>query len=133
MAEFDHETTIDVRFRDLDTMGHVNNAVYATYLERGRVQYIEDVIGESLPDISGVVADLHIDFEEPIEYGQTVTVAVRAGDLGTSSVSLEYEVRADGDLAATAETRVVVVDPDTGDPAPVPDVWRERIRDHEDL
>ena len=130
MTEFNFEVGMDVRFRDIDAMGHVNNAVYATYLEQARVRYLADVIREPLREIGGVVADLHLDFERPIGLGDDVTVAVRAGELGTSSIPLSYEIRADGGVAATAETLFVVVD-DAGDPRPIPDDWRERIEAHE--
>lgn len=131
MAEFNYEKEIDVRFRDFDLMGHVNNAVYATYLEQARVEYVEDVVGEPLMNTGAVVADLHIDFERPIDWGDSVTVAVRAGELGTSSIPLEYEIRVDGEVAATAETLMVLFDRDAGESTPIPDEWRERIQDYE--
>ena len=130
MTEFNFEIGMDVRFRDIDAMGHVNNAVYATYLEQARVRYLADVIGEPLREIAGVVADLHLDFERPISLGDTVTVGVGAGDLGTSSIPFSYGIRADGAVAATAETLFVTVD-DAGDPRPIPEDWRERIEAHE--
>jgi len=131
MAEFNYEKEIDVRFRDYDMMGHVNNAVYATYLEQARVEYVEDVVGRELMDTGAVVADLHLDFERPVDWGDDVTVAVRAGELGTSSIPLEYEVHVDGEVAATGETLMVTFDPAAGEPRPMPDEWRERIREHE--
>jgi acyl-CoA thioester hydrolase len=131
MSGYGYEIDIDVRFRDIDAMGHVNNAVYATYLEQARVSYIEDVVDEPLMTTDGVVADLHIDFERPIDWGESVTVGVRAGELGTSSIPLAYEIRAEGDLAATGETLMVVFDPEAGEPRPIPDAWRERIIEHE--
>jgi acyl-CoA thioester hydrolase len=131
MPEFDYKKEMEVRFRDLDMMGHLNNAVYATYLEQARVEYIEDVVEEPLMEIGAVVADLHLDFERPIDWGDDVVVAVRADELGTSSIPLEYEIRVDGDVAATAETLMVTFDPEAGEPRPIPDAWRERIQAHE--
>jgi acyl-CoA thioester hydrolase len=131
MAEFNYEKEMEVRFRDLDMMGHLNNAVYATYLEQARVEYIEDVVEQPLMEIGAVVADLHLDFERPIDWGDEVVVAVRADELGTSSIPLEYEIRVDGDVAATAETLMVTFDPEAGEPRPIPDAWRERIQAHE--
>jgi acyl-CoA thioester hydrolase len=131
MAEFNYEKEMEVRFRDLDMMGHLNNAVYATYLEQARVEYIEDVVEQQLMETGAVVADLHLDFERPIDWGDDVVVAVRADELGTSSIPLEYEIRVDGDVAATAETLMVTFDPEAGEPRPIPDAWRERIQAHE--
>ncbi len=131
MSEFGHETEIDVRYRDIDTMGHVNNAVYATYFEQARIEYIEDVVGEEPLAVGAVLADLHVDFERPVEYGETIRVGTRVGELGTSSVPVEHEIRVDGDVAATAEAAMVTYDRETAEPRPVPDRWRERIRAHE--
>ena len=131
MTEFDFEVEIDVRFRDIDAMGHVNNAVYATYLEQARVRYIEEVLGEPLLETGAVIADLQIDFERPIDWGEAVTVAVRAEEPRTASIPMTYEVRADGEVAARAETTLVVFDREAGESTPMPEEWRERIRDHE--
>lgn len=127
MTEFDYEIDIDVRFGDFDMMGHLNNAAYATYLEQARVEFIRDVVGQSVMETGAVVADLHLDFEQPVDPGQDVTVAVRVGELGTTSIPLEYEVRADGEVAATAETMMVTFDPETEESQPIPDDWRESI------
>ncbi len=133
MDEFDYEIEIDVRFRDIDVVGHVNNAVFATYIEQARVQYIEDVVGDSIVETSAVIANIEIDFRRPIDWGESVTVGVRATDLGNSSVPIEYEIRSDGEVAATAETLLVTFDPEAGESRPLPDAWRESIAAHEGL
>lgn len=124
-------TKVDVRFRDLDTMGHVNNALYATYLEEARSAYFREVIGESLPDVDTVLAHLSIDFRAPIELGDAVSVDLVVPDLGESSIPMEYELRTHGSLAATAETVQVVWNRDEGGSKPVPNRWRERIESFE--
>lgn len=131
MADFNYEIELDVRFRDLDPMQHVNNAVYASYLEQARVQYVQDVVEKPLMETGAVVANLNIEFERPIEYDETVTVAVRAGEMGTTSVPLHYEIRTETGLAATAETLLVAYDRDAGKPRPIPDEWRKAITEHE--
>ena len=65
-GEYEFQTTIPVRFRDIDAMGHVNNAVYATYLEQARADYHREIIGESLADVNTVLVSLAIDFKRPI-------------------------------------------------------------------
>ncbi|MEF8757470.1 MAG: thioesterase family protein [Halobacteriales archaeon] len=126
--EHDFETEIEVRYRDVDAMGHVNNAVYATYLEQARTAYIREVAGLSTGDIESVLASLSIDFREPIALDETVTVGLRVADLGESSITMTYGVRrADGTVAATAETVQVTYDRETDSPRPVPADWREAI------
>ena len=126
-TEYEYEAPIDVRLRDVDFMGHVNNAVYATYLEEAREAYFGDVIGVSLTDVGTVLASLELDFERPIEADEELTVAVRIADLGTSSLTMEYEIRADGERAATGRSVQVLVDPETDQSRPIPDEWRRRI------
>lgn len=120
-------TTVDVRFRDLDTMGHVNNALYATYLEEARSAYYRDVIGESLPDVDTVLAHLSIDFRAPIELQDAATVVLEIPELGESSIPMDYEIRTGDAVAATAETVQVVWDREAGGSKPIPQAWRNRI------
>jgi acyl-CoA thioester hydrolase len=132
MSGFNYEMAVDVRFRDVDAMGHVNNAVYSTYMEQARLDYLEDVVGEGIfGDVGVVIADLHVDFARPIDYEESVVVGVRTGELGTSSIPVEHEIRADGTVAATAEGSLVTYDSEAGEATPIPEVWRERIRAHE--
>lgn len=124
---YDFEVGLDVRLRDVDFMGHVNNAVYATFLEEAREAYFADVIGVSLTDVGTVLATLTIDYVRPIEADADVTVALRVSELGTSSLPMEYEIRADGERAATARTVQVLVDRETEQSQSIPTEWRTRI------
>ena len=76
MTDFEYETELQVRFRDLDAMGHVNNAVYATYLEQARVDYYADVLGVGLDDIDTVLVNLEIDYrhEVTLDDGTVTTI-----------------------------------------------------------
>lgn len=127
MSEFRYETTIPVRYRDLDPLGHVNNAVYVTYLEHARISYLNAVLDVDLEAIDVVIANLEIDYKQSITLGAEVTVALSVVELGTSSFRMEYEVRVAESVVATAKTTQVVIDSDTGNPAPISDEWRKRI------
>ena len=119
-------TAIQVRFRDVDSMGHVNNAVYASYLEQARAEFYADVVGERLHEVSTVLVTQRVDYRRPVEWGDDVTVALAVDGLGRSSVPMRYAVRTGDEVAAVARTVQVVVDEDD-DSAPVPEAWRERI------
>lgn len=120
-------TDLDVRFRDIDSMGHVNNAVYATYLEQARVGYFGSVLSLPLDAVETVLARVEIDFRRPVELGETVTVTLSVPELGTSSIPMDYEVTVEGEVAATASSVQVVYDADSGRSRPIPEAWRERI------
>lgn len=126
--DYEFEIDIQVRFRDIDAMNHVNNAVYASYLEQARTEYYREIIGEPLTEVDTVLASMSIDFRAPIEIGDEVTIGLTIDDIGTSSLTMAYEVRRDdGTVAATAETVQVVFDPETGSSKPIPEAWLEAI------
>lgn len=131
MGEFSSD--IQVRFRDIDAMGHVNNAVYATYVEQARTEYFEQVLDEDLDAVSTVLASLELSYERPILLDQSVTVGIDVPEMGRSSLPMEYQVLADGDQAATAESVQVFLDPETEKPYPIPERFRERIAAFEGL
>lgn len=122
-----YTTDLEVRFRDLDPMQHVNNAIYATYLEQARARFSEDVLGMPLADLDTVLAQVEITFERPIEGVGTVRVELEVGDLGRSSIPMEYELFSGGERVATARTVQVYFDRGTGESKRIPDDLRERL------
>lgn len=124
---------VPVRYRDLDPFDHVNNAVYATYLEVARVDYFEAVVDLSVEEFPFVIANLEIDYKQPIKQGDEPEVALWISSLRETSCTMEYEIRVDDDIAATAETTMVHVDPDSKRPSPIPDAVREPIVEYEGL
>ena len=126
------ETTVAVRFRDVDAMGHVNNAVYATFLEEARAAYFREVLGERLDLVDTVLVSLAIEYRHEIGLGDEVTAALTVPDLGTSSIPMEYTIYAGDTEAATAETTQVLIDTETGSSRPLPDAWRRDIEAFED-
>ena len=124
MEAFDFVHRETVRFRDLDAKGHVNNAVYLTYMESARIAFMARASADELPFI---VARIEIDFRAPLELGETVEIGVRAARFGTKSFDLEYELRAGGRLVAEAKSVCVGYDYETGETVPIPEAWREQL------
>ena len=117
-----------VRFRDLDPMGHVNNAVFLTYLEQARNAFFEQQgLSIAIADMNMVVARVEIDFRAPVRLGQEVEVAVRATRFGTKSFDLDYELRAGGRVVAEAKSVLVSYDYGKGRAIELPDEWREKL------
>jgi acyl-CoA thioester hydrolase len=117
-----------VRFRDLDPMGHVNNAVFLTYLEQARVAFFSEMgAATGLDDMNMIVARVEIDFKAPVRLGQEVEVSVRASRFGTKSFDLEYELRVEGEVVAVAKSVQVAYDYKRREPVPVPAEWREKL------
>jgi acyl-CoA thioester hydrolase len=120
---FVHRET--VRFRDLDGMGHVNNAVFLTYLEQARLAWFGTGDGFALDDV--ILARTEIDFRSPLQVGEEVEIGVRPIRVGTKSFELEYELRAGGRLVAEAKSVLVGYDYDRGESIPVPERWQRRL------
>ncbi len=121
---------IQVRFRDLDAMGHVNNAVYLTYLEMGRLAYYRELMGLSHPkDFNFILAHVSIDFRSPVVLGETVYVGVRVTRVGKKSFHFEYELReaTTGRLVAEATSVQVMYDYARQTTVPVAPEFRKRL------
>jgi acyl-CoA thioester hydrolase len=133
MEGFRHVWPQEVSFRDLDVFGHVNNAVYLTYIENARIGYLREVLGiESLEDLLVIVAKIHIDFRSRASLGESLEVGTRVSRIGRKSFDVEHDIRgADGRLVARAETTLVTFDYRGDSTMPVPDLWRERIETYE--
>lgn len=127
MSAFEFVAELPIRYRDLDPWDHVNNAVYGSYLEEARIQYLDSVLDEPMEEREFVLAHLELDYRAPVTYDEgTIAVAVRASDLGESSLSFAYEVRTVAGVAATGETTQVYMG-EEGSPTPLPAAWRETI------
>jgi acyl-CoA thioester hydrolase len=117
-----------VRFRDLDPMGHVNNAVFLTYIESARVAFLRHLgAAPTLEDMGIIVAHVEIDFRAPVRLGDEVEVTVRASRFGDKSFDLEHELSVDGNVVAEAKTVLVTYDYSKREPVPIPDEWREKL------
>jgi acyl-CoA thioester hydrolase len=114
-----------VRFRDLDGMGHVNNAVFFTYMESARIAYLASLGAGSNPQQSLILARAEADFRSPIAFGEEIEVGVRTSRMGSKSFDLEYEVRADGRVAAEGRSVLVGYDYARGASVEIPAEWRE--------
>jgi acyl-CoA thioester hydrolase len=123
-----------VEFRDVDAAGHVNNAVYLTYLETARIEYLREVLEvESLDDLAVIVANVNVDFRSPARFPEVLAVGARVPRVGTKSFEMDHEIRtADGRLVAEATSVLVAYDYGAGAPMPVPDDWRTRLDAYEE-
>jgi acyl-CoA thioester hydrolase len=125
-----HEKRIEVRWRDVDALRHVNNAVYATYLEEARDGWLEQALGGDGALWDYVLARVAIDFRNEVGLDEEAVVArVSLVRIGTSSLTLREEIRKlDGTLAAEAESVIVARDRETGRSRPLTDAERAALQ-----
>ena len=132
-----HRTRLEVRFRDIDAFGHVNNAAFVTYLEQARIRYLIDTLEVDMPQrLPLILAALKVDFRSPILFGEWVEIGTRVDWIGNSSFGVSHRMEvgpADSAarLAAEADTVLVAYDYATEGPIRVPDEWRAAFAAHE--
>jgi acyl-CoA thioester hydrolase len=107
-----HEKMIEIRWRDVDGYGHVNNAVFLTYLEEARDEWLERALGADGDAWDYVIARVEVDFRRELRLADDRIVSrCSLHSLGTSSVRTREElVTLDGDVAAEAEAVLVARD-----------------------
>ncbi len=110
------EERIPIRWRDMDAYGHVNNAVYLTYLEQARDAWVADVLGSVTDTWDFVLARVAVDFRsELVQEDGFVIVRCRLAEVRRSSISTREEIlKPDGTLSASAESVIVPRDKETG-------------------
>jgi acyl-CoA thioester hydrolase len=121
-----HEKRIEIRWRDVDGYGHVNNAAYLTYLEEGRDAWLASVLGSLEAIYAYVIAHVEIDFRRELRHGdREVLVRCRLDQLGTSSIRTREEVLTrDGELAAEAAAVLVARELGEGGSRPLTETER---------
>ena len=134
MTDFRHRMDLEVRFRDIDALRHVNNASFFTYLEEARVHYFIDLLhAEAFERLPLILAAARIDFRAPILFGQVVDIGTRVDWIGNTSISMSHRMTASPDdrLVAEAGTILVCYDYDAAGPMPVPADWRSTFTEWE--
>jgi acyl-CoA thioester hydrolase len=124
----------EVEFRDIDAAGHVNNAVYLTYLETARIKYLVDALGpEFASELALIVARIEVDFRSPALFPETLEIGSRVTRIGTTSFDLDHEIRGgDGRLVLEASSVLVAFDYQANTPMAVPNDWRARLDAYEE-
>ena len=119
-----------VIFRDIDTFGHVNNAVYLTYFELARTSmWLALTGGSGSKDVGFIVARTECDFRHQLEM-EPIEIRVRIGDMRTTSFDTLYEIWSDRgrQLAATGRVVVVLFDWGKNHKTPITDELRQKVR-----
>ena len=101
---------LSVRFRDCDPLGHVNNAVYFTYLEEARFRWFREVFGEGrFAEQSVILADAKCSFRASAKPGDALEIGIRVERIGRSSFTHRYRIERASDRLLIAEAESVAV------------------------
>jgi acyl-CoA thioester hydrolase len=129
-SRFRFTRTMDVRFADMDAMGHVNNAVYLTYFEAARMAYWMHVTGrDDLSDMDMILARAEVDFRSPLVAPESIEVGVGCASIGRTSFVLEQDMheRKTGRLVAEARKVLVHYDYNARRAVPIGEDLRRKI------
>jgi acyl-CoA thioester hydrolase len=121
-------TEVTLRYSDMDTLGHLNNAVYSTFFEAGRVVHYKQVFLPVMPPQTDfVLVKLTIEFKAEARYPGLARISTRVTRLGGSSVTYTQEITIDGKLVATGESICALFDTVKRKAVRMPDVMRRQV------
>jgi acyl-CoA thioester hydrolase len=128
LEQFPGRATDIIRFGDLDPQGHVNNTVFSTYFETGRVLFLREP-GNMLspPGTTSVLARLDINFLKELHWPGEVEIGTGIADIGRSSFTFLQAIFHDGACAATARATMVMIDGETRRSRPLPEAALTRL------
>ena len=135
---FKVKVDVEVRWGDMDALGHVNNSRYLTFFETGRIAYFERVGPDKRLTVEGtipVLAHVEVDYLRPVEYPASLQVCVRVVRVGTTSLEWEHLVldKATGEAVAFGKAVLVTFAVAKGAKAPIPESVRAKVREIDGL
>ena len=132
---FHHSYPLQLRFNDIDALGHVNNSVYFTFYDLGKSRYFETVKNQSIDwrKADVVIANVNADFLSPIYSYEQVAVETCCVEIGNRSFKLLQRIinTTTGEIKGICRTIMVGFDVTTGVSAPISDEWKNAIRQFE--
>lgn len=125
LEPFNFHATIQLRWRDIDQFGHVNNAVYLTYFEVARFYYNRDINQWNWNEDQYIIASAKIDYLRPIFYPGDIKIYLRTSDIGEKSFNFYYAITFERNgiekIAAIGQTTQVFYDLKNQKTIPIPD------------
>lgn len=131
---FRHRIPVQLRFNDVDILGHVNNTVYFSFYDTGKAHYFGQVRRMHIDwnHVETVIANVECAYIRPIFFSEHIDVLTRCIHVGHKSFTLEQMlVRDDGEIKSVCRTVMVSFDQHTGHAIDVPQIWRDAFADYE--
>lgn len=133
--EFNSLVPIQIRFSDIDALGHINNNVYFSYFDLGKITYFENLRTSYVSWTDGivVVARIEVDFIVPVFYKEKIVVESKIKKIGTKSAVFLQQISnpLTKEIKCVAQSTIVAFNPTTKAAMAIPEIWREGISDFE--
>lgn len=135
MGNFRHHIPVQMRFNDIDMLGHLNNSVYFNFMDLAKARYFQAVLGDKFEwgTIGVVIVNVNCDFCQPTFFDEEIEVETAVTAIGEKSLTLEQQVfcPADGSVRCRCRTIMVGFDPKTNSSMPITNLWREALSTYE--
>ena len=129
LGAYKHVTSDKIRYRDLDRQGHMNNAVFSTFFETGRIEIFRDPqMMQYAPEMEFVIASTKIDFIEEITWPGEVQIGTSILKVGQSSIQILQSLFQNGKQKASAESVIVQISKTTRKSVPLSDDYKNAIK-----
>lgn len=135
LSDFKHRTDLQIRFSDVDVLGHVNNTVYMAFYDTGKAHFFTDIMHRPIrwERVETVIANVDVAFVSPIFFGENVAVYTKVKSISDRSFRL-LQVIADTDteqIKSACETVMVCFDSERQASIDMPAHWREALAGNE--
>ncbi|MEX2590338.1 MAG: thioesterase family protein [Chitinophagales bacterium] len=134
---YKHITPVQLRFADMDSLGHINNANYLTYVELARCNYLNEVLNipVDFSDLSVILAKAELEFLRPAKFGDQLTIGCACSRIGRKSFELIYEIFQNNSKqeisVLKAKTILVAFNYPENKTVEIPKKWRDALNDFE--
>lgn len=131
LSEFEHSIDLQIRFNDIDILGHLNNTVYFSFYDTGKAYFFEHLMKGKMDwkRVESVIANVDCAYVESIYFGEEISVYSRCAGVFDKSFIIQQVIveKNTGQLKSAAETVMVSYNPDTKHSQEVPPHWREAL------
>ena len=131
---FNHQMLVQIRFSDIDVLGHVNNAVYMNYFDMAKTKYFQAVHNaKDWSRLDVVVANVNVDFLSPVFFNEDIIVKTKITRLGNKSFDMiqQIELADSGEVRTISRSVMVGFDTSTNLSKPLTECWKEQVREFE--
>ncbi|MDE7382228.1 MAG: acyl-CoA thioesterase [Muribaculaceae bacterium] len=134
LSDFRHNTEAQLRFNDIDILGHVNNTVYLSLYDLGKARYMEAVNHGKVnwQRVESIIANINCSFVNQMRFGDNIKVYTRCVAIGKKSYTLEQVLADDkGEIKSLCRTIMVAYDPTERKAVEVSENWRRNVESFE--
>jgi acyl-CoA thioester hydrolase len=139
IMSFKHKTDIQIRFKDIDQLGHVNNANHITYFETSRVNYFKDVFKNETnwKETSLILAHTEITYKNPIFLEDTISCYTKVSKIGNKSFDMENLIvktsNSQDIIVAYGKSVLVCLNYLSKETIPIPTEWIQKIKQYDEI